>query len=39
MDIRKAPRLVTKDGLKIRSVQSDNSSSGRGLKIRSIKKM
>ena len=26
MDIRKAPRLVTKDGLKIRSVQSDNSS-------------
>ena len=39
MDVRKAPRLVTKDGLKIRSVQSDNQSSGRGLKIRSIKKM
>ena len=39
MDVRKSPRLVTKDGLKIRSVQSDNQSSGRGLKIRSIKKM
>tara|TARA_R100001224_G_scaffold22698_1_gene11703 strand:+ start:2428 stop:3552 length:1125 start_codon:yes stop_codon:yes gene_type:complete len=39
MDVRKAPSYVTKDGLKIRSVQSDNSGSGRGLKIRSIKKM
>ena len=39
MDVRKTPRLVTKDGLKIRSVQSNNQSSGRGLKIRSIKKM
>ena len=36
MDVRQAPRLSTKDGLKIRAV-SDNSS-GRGLKIRSIKK-
>jgi len=39
MDVRKAPRFVTKDGLKIRQIQSDNSNSGRGLKIRSIKKM
>ncbi len=39
MDVRKAPSFVTKDGLKIRSVQSDTSNSGRGLKIRSIKKV
>jgi hypothetical protein len=39
MDVRKAPSYVTKDGLKIRAVQSSNNDSGRGLKIRSIKKM
>jgi len=39
MDIRKSPRLVTKDGLKIRAVESLSSSSGRGLKIRSINKV
>jgi len=36
MDVRRSPQLSTKDGLKIRSV--GDSSSGRGLKIRSIKK-
>jgi hypothetical protein len=35
MDIRKAPQSFNKDGLKIRAV-GDNSS-GKGLKIRSIK--
>ena len=39
MDVRKSPRLVTKDGLKIRAVESKSSSSGRGLKIRSINKV
>ena len=38
MDVRKAPSYVTKDGLKIRAIQGKNESSGRGLKIRSIKK-
>ena len=37
MDIRRAPQLSTKDGLKIRNV--GDQSSGRGLKIRSIKKV
>jgi hypothetical protein len=37
MDIRKSPQLNTKDALKIRSV--GDKSSGRGLKIRSIKKV
>jgi len=37
MDVRQAPRLSGKDGLQIRSVQSKSDSSGRGLKIRSIK--
>jgi hypothetical protein len=37
MDIRKSPQLSTKDALKIRSV--GDQSSGRGLKIRSIKKV
>jgi len=36
MDIRRSPQLSTKDSLKIRSV--GDSSSGRGLKIRSVKK-
>ncbi len=36
MDVRRSPQLSTKDGLKIRSV--GDSSSGRGLKIRSVKK-
>tara|TARA_R110000764_G_scaffold27894_6_gene65766 strand:- start:1012 stop:2142 length:1131 start_codon:yes stop_codon:yes gene_type:complete len=36
MDVRKAPQLSTKDGLKIRSV--GDKSSGRGLTIRSINK-
>ena len=35
MDVRQAPRMNAKDGLQIRAVQND--SSGRGLKIRSIK--
>ena len=35
MDVRKSPQLSTKDGLKIRPI--GDSSSGRGLKIRSIK--
>ena len=39
MDVRKAPRLSTKDGLTIRSLKDTSSNSGRGLKIRSIKKM
>tara|TARA_Y100001938_G_scaffold142445_1_gene213703 strand:- start:4091 stop:5233 length:1143 start_codon:yes stop_codon:yes gene_type:complete len=39
MDVRQAPRLVSKDGLKIRNVQSQDRNSGRGLKIRSIKKV
>jgi hypothetical protein len=37
MDVRKSPQLNTKDALKIRSV--GDQSSGRGLKIRSIKKV
>lgn len=37
MDMRKSPQTVSKDGLKIRAV--GDSSSGRGLKIRSIKKV
>jgi len=37
MDMRKAPQTYSKDGLKIRAV-GDNSS-GRGLKIKSIKKV
>ena len=37
MDIRRAPQLSTKDSLKIRPV--GDTSSGRGLKIRSIKKV
>ena len=36
MDVRQAPQVTMKDGRKIRSVGSQ--SSGRGLKIRSIKK-
>ena len=35
MDMRKTPQTFSKDGLKIRSV--GDQSSGRGLKIRSIK--
>jgi len=38
MDVRQAPRSFNKDGLKIKTVQSKSDSSGRGLKIRSIKK-
>ena len=38
MDVRKAPRSFNKNGLKIKTVQSKSDSSGRGLKIRSIKK-
>tara|TARA_B100000497_G_scaffold123563_1_gene156443 strand:- start:455 stop:1606 length:1152 start_codon:yes stop_codon:yes gene_type:complete len=38
MDVRKAPQTFSKDGLKIKTVQSKSDSSGRGLKIRSIKK-
>tara|TARA_R100001463_G_scaffold32725_7_gene73118 strand:- start:654 stop:1811 length:1158 start_codon:yes stop_codon:yes gene_type:complete len=38
MDVRKAPRSFNKNGLKIKTVQSKSESSGRGLKIRSIKK-
>ena len=37
MDMRKTPQTFSKDGLKIRSV--GDQSSGRGLKIRSIKKV
>ena len=37
MDVRRAPQLSTKDSLKIRPV--GDTSSGRGLKIRSIKKV
>ena len=36
MDMRQAPQAVSKDGMKIRPV--GNTNSGRGLKIRSIKK-
>ena len=36
MDMRQAPQVVSKDGLKIRAVGIH--SSGRGLRIRSIKK-
>ena len=36
MDVRQAPQSVSKDGMKIRPV--GNTDSGRGLKIRSIKK-
>jgi hypothetical protein len=36
MDVRQAPQTVTKDGMKIRPV--GNTDSGRGLKIRSIKR-
>jgi len=38
MEVRQAPRSFNKDGLKIKNVQSRSDSSGRGLKIRSIKK-
>ena len=37
MDMRKTPQSFSKDGLKIRAVS--DTSSGRGLKIRSIKKV
>ena len=37
MDMRKSPQNFSKDGLKIRSV--GDTSSGKGLKIRSIKKL
>ena len=37
MDVRRAPQLSTKDSLKIRPV--GDTTSGRGLKIRSIKKV
>jgi hypothetical protein len=37
MDVRRAPQLNTKDGLKIRPV--GDTTSGRGLKIKSIKKV
>ena len=36
MDVRQAPQTVTKEGMKIRPV--GNTDSGRGLKIRSIKR-
>ena len=36
MDVRQAPQSVSKDGMKIRPV--GNTDSGRGLRIRSIKK-
>ena len=36
MDMRQTPQNFSKDGLKIRTV--GDSSSGKGLKIRSIKK-
>jgi len=36
MDMRQAPQVVSKDGMKIRPV--GNTDSGRGLRIRSIKK-
>ena len=36
MEMRKTPTSLSKDGLKIRAV--GDTSSGRGLKIRSIKK-
>ena len=36
MDVRQAPQSVSKDGIKIRPV--GNTDSGRGLRIRSIKK-
>jgi len=36
MDVRQAPQTVSKDGMKIRPV--GNTDSGRGLRIRSIKK-
>jgi hypothetical protein len=36
MDMRQAPQTVSKDGMKIRPV--GNTDSGRGLRIRSIKK-
>ena len=40
MDVRKAPSYTTKDGLKIRAMQNKSEQTeGRGLKIRSIKKM
>ena len=40
MDVRKAPSYTTKDGLKIRAMQNKSGQTeGRGLKIRSIKKM
>lgn len=39
MDVRQAPRLRTRDGLSIKSVKSAVADSGRGLKIRSIKKV
>lgn len=37
MDIRKTPQSFSKDGLKIRNM--GDQSSGKGLKIRSIKKL
>ena len=37
MDVRQTPKSYSKDGLKIRSI--GDQSSGRGLKIRSIKKL
>jgi hypothetical protein len=37
MDVRRAPQLSTKNSLKIKAV--GDTSSGRGLKIRSIKKV
>ena len=40
MDVRQQSQTVSKDGMKIRPVSSDNRNEhGRGLKIRSIKKM
>jgi hypothetical protein len=36
MEMRQSPQVTIKDGRKIRSI--GNQSSGRGLKIRSIKK-
>ena len=36
MDMRQAPQTVSKDGMKIRPI--GNTESGRGLKIRSIKR-
>ena len=35
MDVRQAPRTISKDGLQIKAV--GNTDTGRGLKIRSIK--